>query len=51
LALMRGLHPGDGVVLRVMGARAVELIGVGAAEGLSRERMQGIALATRKAKP
>jgi hypothetical protein len=30
--------------------RAVELVGVGAAGELSRERMQGIALATRKAK-
>ena len=30
--------------------RAAELVGAGAAAGLSRERMQGIALATRKAK-
>jgi conjugative relaxase-like TrwC/TraI family protein len=31
--------------------RAAELVGVAAADGLSRERMQGIALTTRKTKP
>jgi conjugative relaxase-like TrwC/TraI family protein len=56
----RGLFELDGIpepVLRHFSQRrveieerALELAGIGAADGLSRERMQGIALATRKAK-
>jgi conjugative relaxase-like TrwC/TraI family protein len=56
----RGLFELDGIpepVLRHFSQRrveieerALELTGIGAADGLSRERMEGIALATRKAK-
>jgi conjugative relaxase-like TrwC/TraI family protein len=56
----RGLFEVDGVPERVLRhfsqrrieieERAAELVGVGAAAELSRERMQGVALATRKAK-